>query len=323
VKQTSTPNPHSSRPARRAFLHSAVAAALILPGRPAAAQTRMRLRIGATANDSFAEAYYAQDLGYFARAGIDAEITTFANGAQVSTGVASGALDVGISSVITLANATIRGLPFVYIAGGGMYTAAAPTIELCVTKDSPLRTARELEGKTVSVSGIKDITHLAVVTYLLKNGADPQKVNIIEMPFSQVSAALKRGAIAAGIISEPSLSAASDDVRVLAKPFELIGKRLMVGGWFATSEWQKKNVATARAFATAIYETAHWANANHEKSAVILQKYAKVDDAALARMTRVVYTESLEPDMIDPTLDLASREKFTERRVHAADMIAT
>ncbi len=307
---------------RTVFLGTS-AAALAAAARPAAlGQTRVSLRIGATANDSFAEAYYAQDLGSFTRAGIDAEITTFANGAQVSTGVASGALDIGISSVITLANATLRGLPFVYIAGGGMYTASAPTIVLCVAKDSALAGARELEGKTVSVSGIKDITHLAVVAYLIKNGADPAKVNIIEMPFSQVSAALKRGTIAAGVISEPSLAAALDDVRVLAKPFELIGRRLMIGGWFATTDWEKKNVAAARAFAGVIYETARWANANRDKSAVILQKYTKIDDATLHRMVRVTYAESLAPDMIDPTLDLAAREKFTERRVRAPDMIA-
>lgn len=288
----------------------------------AGAQTRVPLRIGATANDSFAEAYYAQELGWFARAGIDAEITTFANGAQVSTGVAGGAIDVGISSVITLANATIRGLPFVYVAGGGMYTADAPTIVLCVAKDAPIAGAQDLEGKTVSVSGIKDITHLAVVAYLRKGGADPAKVNIVEMPFSQVSAALKRGTIAAGVISEPSLAAAIDDTRVLAKPFDLIGKPLMIGGWFATSDWQKKNPAAAHAFAGVIYQTARWANANRDKSAVILQKYTKIDDLALRRMVRVTYAESLNPAMIDPTLELAAREKFTERRVRAAEMIA-
>jgi NitT/TauT family transport system substrate-binding protein len=308
--------------ARRSFLAGSVAALACAPGLGVEAQTRVSLRIGATANDSFAEAYYAQDLGFFTRAGIDAEITTFANGAQVSTGVASGALDVGISSVITLANATLRGLPFAYVAGGGMYTASAPTIVLCVAKDSPIAGARDLEGKAVSVSGIKDITHLAVVAYLIKGGVDPAKVNIIEMPFSQVSAALNRGTIAAGIISEPSLAAAIDDVRVLAKPFELIGKPLMIGGWFATTDWQKKNVAAARAFAGVMYETARWANANHDKSAVILQKYTKIDDATMRRMVRVTYAESLEPDMIDPTLDLAARVKFTERRVRATEMIA-
>jgi NitT/TauT family transport system substrate-binding protein len=307
---------------RRLFLSAGTAALAGALASPATAQTRIPLKIGATANDSFAEAYYAQDLGYFNRAGIDAEITTFANGAEVSTGVASGALDIGISSVITLANATVRGLPFVYIAGGGMYTAAAPTIVLCAAKDSAITNARDLEGKAVSVSGIKDITHLAVVTWLEANGADPAKVNIIEMPFSQVSAALNRGTIAAGVISEPSLAASLADVRILAKPFALIGKRLMIGGWFATAGWQKKNLAAAHTFAAVIYQTARWANANHDKSAAILQKYTKIDDATVHRMVRVTYAESLEPDMIDPTLELAAREKFTERRVRATEMIA-
>jgi NitT/TauT family transport system substrate-binding protein len=203
-----------------------------------------------------------------------------------------------------------------------MYTATAPTIVLCVAKDSPVDDARDLEGKTVSLSGIKDITHLAVVAYLIKGGADPNKVNIIEMPFAQVGSALKRGTIAAGVISEPSLAASLDEVHVLAKPFELIARRLMIGGWFATSEWQKKNLPAARAFAGVIYATAHWANANHVKSALILQKYAKIDDATIRRMVRVNYAEALEPEMIDPTLDLAAREKFTERRVRAGEMIA-
>ena len=170
---------------------SAALAASVSLGSLAVAQTpRMKLRVGATANDSFAEAYYANDEGFFAKNGIDAEITTFANGAQVSTGVAGGALDVGISSVITLANATIRGLPFVYVAGGGMYNPAAPTIVLCTAKSSTITNAKQLEGQNVSVSGIKDITHLSLVAYLIKGGADPAKVNVIEMPFSQVAAAL-------------------------------------------------------------------------------------------------------------------------------------
>jgi NitT/TauT family transport system substrate-binding protein len=307
---------------RRSFLAGSTAALTLAARGVACAQSTQRLRIGATANDSFAEAYYAQDLGYFARAGIDADITTFANGAQVSTGVAAGALDIGISSVITLANATIRGLPFVYVAAGGMYTSTAPTIVLCVANDSPITTAAQLAGKTVAVSGIKDITHLAVVAWLRANGSDPASVSIIEMPFSQVSAALKRGTIAAGIISEPSLAAALDSVRILAKPFDAIGKRLMIGGWFATADWYRKNAVLARAFAGVVYETARWANANHDASAVILQKYAKIDDATVRRMVRVTYADTLAVDMIDPTLDLAARVHFTERRVTATEMIA-
>jgi NitT/TauT family transport system substrate-binding protein len=307
--------------ARGPFLVASAAALGAAAGGRATAQTRISLHIGAAANDSFAEAYYAQQLGYFDRAGFDVEITNFGGGAQVTTGVESGAIDIGISSVISLAIATVRGLPFVYIAGGGIYTAGKPTLALCVAKDSQLHGAHDLEGKTVSISGIKDLTHLSVFAYMLKSGADPTKVSFIELPFSQVGAALQRGTIAAGIISEPALSAAIDDVRILAYAESYIAKRLMVGGWFSTMEWFQKNTATAHAFARVIYDAGRWANANQDKSLLLLEKYAKLEPSTHA-MARAVFLESLPPDMIDPTLELAGRLKFTDRRVRASEMIA-
>lgn len=306
-------------PSRAAFLASLP---LLASALPASAQGAPVLRVGATPNDSFAEAYYADEMGFFRRAGLDVRISSFANGAQVTTGVAAGALDVGISSVITLANATLHGLPFAYLAGGGMYVAAAPTIVLCVAKDAPLREARDLEGTTVTVSGIRDITHLALVTWLSRNGADPAKVKVIEMPFSSVGAALRRGAVAAGIISEPSLTAASDEVRVFAKPFDTIGARYMIGGWFARGDWIAKNRALASRFAAVIHQTASWANANHDRSAEILRKYTRIGEATMKRMTRVTYAESLEPAMIAATLELAAKERFLERPVSPSQMIA-
>ena len=69
-------------------------------------------------------------------------------------------------------------------------------------------------------------------------------------------------------------------------------------------------------------QTARWANANHQQSAVILQKYGKFADATIARMTRVTYAETLDPALIEPTLVLAAQEKFTDRLVPARDLIA-
>ena len=39
-------------------------------------------------------------------------------------------------------------------------------------------------------------------------------------------------------------------------------------------------------------------------------------------MTRVIYAESLDSGMIDPTLEMAARLKFTERLVKASELIA-
>jgi NitT/TauT family transport system substrate-binding protein len=299
----------------------AVLPALAL-GTQAANAQQVPLRVGAAANESFAEAYYAQELGLFTRAGLSVEITTLNNGPVLSAAVAGGALDIGISSVISLANATIRGLPFVYIASGGLYLSSHPTIVLCVARNSDIRTPKDFEGSTLSVVTLKDITHLASVAYLAQNRVDLSKVKFIEVPFSEVGAALQRGTIAAGIISEPSLTAAANDVRVFAKAFDAIGSHFMIGGWFVRTDWFGKNVALALRFASVIYEAAKWANSNPTLSAAILQKYTHIDSATVQKMVRVAYGDSLTPDLLTSTLDLSYRFNFTTRRITAAEMIA-
>ena len=51
----------------------------------------------------------------------------------------------------SLAAAVERGLPFALIAGAGLYSTAKPTSMMIVAKNSPLKTAKDLSGKTVAV----------------------------------------------------------------------------------------------------------------------------------------------------------------------------
>jgi NitT/TauT family transport system substrate-binding protein len=192
-----------------------------------------------------------------------------------------------------------------------------------VAKDSPLAEAKDFEGKAIAVSAIRDGTHLGAAAYLTNNAVDPAKVNFIEMPFPSMAPALKRGAIAGAMIAEPFLTADADDIRMFARAEGAVAPRYMTGGWFALRTWVDANRDLARRFATVIYQTARWANANRARSAEILQKYSKVDPATLGRMTRTTYAETLTPAMIEASLDWASRLKFTDRPVNAKEMIAT
>ena len=119
-------------------------------------QTAPALRVGATAVDCCAAAYYAADEGFFRSAGVSVDLATYNNGAAVAAGVASGTLDVGISTPMQIAGAVARGLPFVIIAPGALGTPDAPTTTLCVAGGSPLLIAaaakRGSSGRAVLIS---------------------------------------------------------------------------------------------------------------------------------------------------------------------------
>jgi ABC-type nitrate/sulfonate/bicarbonate transport system substrate-binding protein len=77
---------------RREFAYAATALALW----PAAArgQASLSIRIGTDPTDTYAEPYYAQDMGFFKNAGLDAQVIDLQNGAVI----AHGTIDAGLIS---------------------------------------------------------------------------------------------------------------------------------------------------------------------------------------------------------------------------------
>lgn len=282
------------------------------------------LRVGATANDTYAEAYYAQDLGYFKDAGLNVTLSTFANGGAVAAGVAGGSLDVGITNPVQLATAVGHGLDFQYIASGGLYSTEAPTTLLCVAKDGPIKTAKDFDGKTITASQVGDITSAAAMAWLEKNGANTSTIKMTEMPFSQMGPALARGTVAGATISEPSLTNAirAGEARAFGKLFDIIAPHFMIGGWFGKREWIAQNRETAKKFADVIYRTAKWANANPEKSAELLGHYSKIPLASLKVMTRCKYGESFPEVYVTAPIELAFKAKLIAKPIPASQIIA-
>lgn len=281
------------------------------------------VRVAATANDTYAQAYYAQDLGYFKKAGLDVQLTTFTNGASVAQAVASGAVDIGISNVVQIATAVSKGIPFQYFAGGGLYSSEAPTSALLVGSASTVKLAKDFDGKTIAVSTLKDLSYLATRSWLADNGADLTKITFIEVPFSAMGASLQRGTVAGAVISEPFFTFAKEaGAHVFAPTYDAIAKHFLISGWFATADYLKNNAEAAKRFTLAIHEAGRWANTHHAESAAILVKYAKLTPEVAARMTRCQYAERLSVAQLQPTIDLSVRYKLLDRPLAAADIIA-
>jgi NitT/TauT family transport system substrate-binding protein len=303
---------------RAAFL--AVASAALAATRVAGAQ-EPPLRVGCVPTDGFSEAWYAQDMGFFERAGLKVEITTMSNGQGSVTGVAANVVDIGISSVIAIANAAIRGIPMVYVGAGNIYEAANPSLALCVAKDAPYKSAKDFEGQAIAVAGLRDGTNLSTAVYLVKNGADLAKVKFVEMPFPEMAPALRRGTVAAATISEPFLTGGAADVRPLWDAFGALDNHYLLGGWFSSRRFAETQRRLAGRFMAVIYETGKWANANRARSGEILQKYSRMSGETIAKMTRATFAESMTPQMIEGQLRWAAQLKYIERPIAATELI--
>jgi NitT/TauT family transport system substrate-binding protein len=290
---------------------------------PVTADAPIMLRVGATGNDTAAEVYYADELGLFKKRGLQVDIQNLRNGAAEAAAVAGGALDIGEQNVVSMSHAHERGLRFKFIAPAGEYVSSASTTSLVTAKNSTVKSGKDLEGKTVAVNALGDLTQIGASAWIDKHGGDATKVKFIEMPAAEIGAAVGRATVDAGVIPEPSLTMAEDagTVKVLAQPYDAIGERFMINGWFASEDWIKKNPATAKKFSDAIYEAGKWANAHRAESAKILDKHSKADAAVIARMRRAVYGEKFDTKTMQTVIDSAVRYKGLTKSFPAAELI--
>lgn len=289
----------------------------------ASAQTHLiPLRIATSPIDIGAEPFYAQDLGLFKKAGFDVTITMLSNGAAIASGLIGGSFDVAQSNVVTLANAHERGLPFVMIAPAGLYSSKAPTTVCGVAKNSPITTAADLNGKTLGVTGILNITQIAFDMWIAKNGGDVSTIKYVEVPFADALPALVTGRIAAGVLVDPDMQLAlnSGQVRVLANCYDAVAPEFLIGAFFSTSSYAAANPDVIKRFAAVIREAGRWANSHPVESAKILEKWTHI--TAVPGMARIVYADTLSAAQIQPLIDASARFKALQATFPAALLFA-
>ncbi|HEY5350347.1 MAG TPA: ABC transporter substrate-binding protein, partial [Candidatus Lustribacter sp.] len=218
------------------------------------------------------------------------------------------------------ANAHVRGLPFSMVAGGGLYSTKSPTTVLAVAKNAPFKTAKDLNGKTIGVSTLKDLQQASVMKWVDANGGDSATLKFIEIPVPEMAPALNANRIDGSCLLEPSLTYAKNDVRIFGKCYDAIAKTLMISTHFANNGWLEKNPAAAHAFIGACKATAEWANTNQAAAGAILARISKIPAATIAEMNRVVYAESLDVATIQPVIDATAQYKFLPKTFNVAEM---
>ena len=281
------------------------------------------ISIGVVLAEPYMQPYYADELGFFKKAGLNPNIQVFPNASITLQAVVGNALDIGTANLIQLASAFNRGVDVTIVAAGGMFTSDQTTIPLCVAKNSTVQNAKDLEGQTVSVTNLAGTEGIAVAEWLKAGGADPQRVKIFEIPFAQVGPALARGTVAAGLLGEPFSSQHAAEARTIGYPYAAIAPAFYTGVWVARRSYLATHGPLARKLVATIYETARWANTHRADAAALFAKMSKRDLSSLLSQTRIPFGTSLETRYAQPLLDKALAYKLLDRPVNAKDLFWT
>jgi NitT/TauT family transport system substrate-binding protein len=285
------------------------------------AQSVPHIHAGTNRNVGGSAIYFAQELGYFKKAGLDVDIQTVTNGAAAANAVLSGALDISEGNVLSIALAHEKGLPLTFIAPLANYSSNAPTSLLMVDKASAITSGADLNGKTLAVNGLSDITQIAAEGWIDAHGGDSRTVRYVEMTFSEMGPALERHTVDAAVVTEPFLIGAKKTARVIGSCYDAIGDHFMVNGWFATNDFIAKNPDVLKRFARALREASDWANHNPKLTDPILTAHTGIPLPLIEQMTRIEYATVLDPRLAQPQLDLAFKYGILHSHMAARDIV--
>jgi NitT/TauT family transport system substrate-binding protein len=222
--------------------------------------------------------------GFFAKQNIDLSITPVQGGAASISGTVGGQFQFAFGNVTSLLTAREQGLPIKVVANGVSSTGeqGKDFSAVLVKKDSPIRSAKDLAGKKVSVNQLKNIGDTTIRASVRKDGGDPSKVTFIELPFPDAPAALQAGRVDAIWVVEPFVSQAiSQGARPAAWNFADAAPDLTVAAYFTTT---KTDPDLVKRFTAAMDESLSYADGHPDEAREILKTYTKIDPAILAKI---------------------------------------
>jgi NitT/TauT family transport system substrate-binding protein len=283
------------------------AATLPLLRAPAAAQSDMTIRVAYIPFEASAQLFYAQELGLWTKAGLNVQTQPNPFGAAIAAAVASNAVDVGYATIMTLASAHAKKIPFTVIASANAFDVTQPPGGMLMSASKDVRKGPDLNGKIIGSPGLNTLGEYGVRAWVDAGGGDATTLKFVELPFSEMPAALASGRIDAAFVAEPFLTQAKKTSHTVGIEFDAIANSFLVAGWFTTSDWANKHQRAIALFAQSMRDAVDWAKANPAKCPEILAKYLKVDPAQVAATPRTNFAKTLDPAQVQTGIDLTAK----------------
>jgi NitT/TauT family transport system substrate-binding protein len=232
--------------------------------------------------------YLGQKKGFFEERGLKLEFSSAQGGAAIVPGAVSGQFQFGFSNMTSLMIARSNDVPVKAVANGIASTGVAGKDfeALTVKGDSPIKSPKELEGKKVAINTLKNINETAVRASVRKAGGDPDAVELVELAFDQMPAALDAGRVDAAMVVEPALATVkSQGGREIANPMIDIAPKLTVAMYFTSTRYAQENPETVKKFQEATAESLAYADAHPDEVREIVTTYTKIPADVLAKVT--------------------------------------
>jgi NitT/TauT family transport system substrate-binding protein len=267
-----------------------------------------KVNYGLFPSSTVAALQVAIDKGYFEKQGIDLKLVVGAGSSAAQLpALATGELDFMLASPVTALTATTQGLDVRIVDG---VTQNDPRIvedstAVVVGASSGIKSARDLEGKKVSVNALGSIGEIGIREAVAKDGGDPKKVTFVQLSFPEVAAQIEAGQIDAGMAGSPFMQ------QVVGKGGRVVSDFIHDTGLGAnelvtisSGKLVDSNTDLVKRFTAAMKEALPFLTANNDLIRTAMPAALGTDPAAAAKTQLSLYNPDVSKETIQLFADL-------------------
>jgi ABC-type nitrate/sulfonate/bicarbonate transport system substrate-binding protein len=234
---------------------------------PAWSDTKLVVGKAAATSESNLAANVGERLGIFKKHGLDVEVVDFTGGGKMIQALTAGSIGIGVGAGIQMAF-IVKGAPMLAVCED----ASTLPFVIGVPWDSPLKTLKDLKGKTIGISGAGSLTDWLAQELARTHGWGSDEITLAAIGSSPTAstAAFRLHRIDAYVGGTSTFLGMEEQKvgRALAPVSSYIGK-IAAGTIFASNRLIESDPGTIRAFLAGWLETVRYMKAHKAETVKI------------------------------------------------------
>jgi NitT/TauT family transport system substrate-binding protein len=279
-------------------------------------QQTTRVKVGVLPISNVAPLYLGIKKGFFRAEHLDVQPAPAQSGNEVAAAMVAGANQFAFLGYVPVMAARSQRLPVKVIANAdnGADDAKREWTVIVVGKDSPIRSVKDLAGKTIATNAIKGVGEVVIKAALDKRGVDPNSIKLLEIPFPEMPAALARKRVDAIWVPEPFLTQVlGAGGREIEAPLTTLGKRFPNGTYATTEKYLNEHADVVERFARAMNKSSAYATAHPDEARATIPEFTQIPPAVAQKIRLPLWPTEIDRAQLQRLAAYAVRYKVIKQ----------
>lgn len=247
--------------------------------------------------------------GFFEEEGLKLDLSPVDAGPTIVTGIVSGQYDLGWTAYAPPLLAIGEGdAPLKLVTNASNQGPIGEGGSLVVTKDSGIKSWKDLAGKKIGTNAPRSLFSLTVPAQIDADGGDPSGIELVPLPFSAIGKAVADGQVDAGVLLEPFQSAALEEFDSLVNLGDPNGEVVPEGSpvslYFTSVDTASKKAEQIEGFRAAFEKSVEYAQQHPDEVKVAGGELAGIPPRVAKSLPLAPPSTEVTAADLDPLLDL-------------------